>query len=434
MILMDKEQLKYVIKEQERQALPKLVSRPMDIPYDAGKIVSLIGMRRVGKTYLLFQRMQELLALGIDPRLIIYLNFEDDRLAPVRPEDFALITTAHGELYPELHGEQRYYFFDEVQNAPGWERFCRRLYDTEKAAIVVTGSSSQFLAREVATELRGRSLPIEVFPLSFEEFLLFRGIELEPSLPSSEQLAFSELESYLRIGGLPEVVLAEEAVRSLILREYSDLVFYKDLVDRHKLGNPTLMKELLRHCLSAPASLLNVAKLFNDLKSRGLKIGKDSVYRYLDILQEAYIIFLLPVIDRSLRKRSINPKKMHLIDWSIGYAYSPRELVDRGRRLENAVFLHSRRRYPELGYVATPYEVDLVETLEGPRRYINVCWSISSSETRERKVRALKNIMVEGAERILVTHEGLPNSAQCEGLVVVPAWKYLLLTSPRCLT
>jgi predicted AAA+ superfamily ATPase len=422
---MNKEQIKYILRAQEKAAWPTIKRREQSIPYDAGKIISLIGMRRVGKTFLLFQRMQDLLDAGVDRRQLIYLNFEDDRISPIKKEELALIPQAHGELYPELLDTHHYYFFDEVHNAPGWERFCRRIYDTERASIVVTGSSSHFFAREVATELRGRSLPIEVFPLSFKEFVGFRNVPVESHSQASEQRLVAELEAYLKIGGLPEVVLAEDAVRSFILREYADLILYKDLIDRHRLSNPLVMKELLRHCLSSPASLINVAKIFNDLKSRGLKLGKDTLYQYLDYLQDSYLVFLTPIADRSLRKRAINPKRMHSIDWAIGYSYVPEELIDRGRKLENAIFLHERRKQPELGYLLSPHEVDIVDSLEHPQRYINVCWSLGSKDTRDREVQGLVHLGKSNREKILIAHEEARQELVPSEIKVVPAWRYL---------
>jgi predicted AAA+ superfamily ATPase len=423
---MNKEQIKYLLKAQESFPLPKGIARDIGVPFDTGKILSLIGVRRVGKTFLLMQRIQELLSAGVDRRQIIYINFEDDRITPIKGHELDLILQAHGELYPQLQDKKRYYFFDEIQNAPGWERFCRRIYDTEKASIVLTGSSSHFLAKEIATELRGRSIAVEVFPLSFAEFLHFRGIKYEEFSMRSAQRIKAELEIYLQTGGLPEVVLAQEALRPYILKEYTDLIFYKDLLDRYKITNPIVMKEILRFCLSSPASLINAAKIFQDLKSRGLKIAKDTVYRYLDILEESYILFYLPIADRSLRKRSINPKKMHPIDWSLGYSYITEAMLDRGRKLETAIFLHERRKVSDLGFVIKPNEIDLVVSLEHPKKFINVCWSLGSKTTLDRELFPLINLKVPKAEKILIAHEEANKALAPKGIQIVEAWRYLL--------
>jgi len=422
----NKEQIKYLLTEQLQMRMPELLPRRLEIPYGSGKIISLIGIRRVGKTFLLYHRINELLSQQIDRRQIIYLNFEDDRLGLVKSGELDLILKAHYELYPDLQNKPRYYFFDEIQNAKGWERFCRRIYDTENAQIVVTGSSSQFLAKEISTELRGRSLPIEVFPLSFKEFLDFRAFKFEPYSVKSEGQAVAELEQYLEIGGLPEVVLASPQTRPLILKEYIDLMYYRDLLDRHRISNPIVMKELLRFCLSSPASLVNVAKLFQDMKSRGLKVSKNTLYRYLQLLEEAYFVFLLPIHDRSLRKQAINPKKMHPIDWSLGLNYLPGRLLDRGRRLETAVFLHNRRLNSNLSYQHSPTEIDLIDSESRPEKYTNVCWSLQDQTTLRREVAQFDGIKASKASRILVAHEIGNSSKVPSNIEIVEAWRYLL--------
>jgi uncharacterized protein len=185
----------------------------------------------------------------VDRRQMLYLNFEDDRLLPIKSRELDLITQAHAELYAEFAQRKKYIFFDEVQNAPRWETYVRRLHDTEEAQIFLTGSSSHLLAREPATGLRGRSISYEVFPLSFEEFLAFSNLKHETYSRTSESRVAAALTDYLKVGGLPEVVLAAADLRPRILKEYVDLVFYKDLMERYRVSNSTVMRQLLKQCL-----------------------------------------------------------------------------------------------------------------------------------------------------------------------------------------
>jgi predicted AAA+ superfamily ATPase len=160
--------------------LPEAAPRTLQLPLDPAKVITLIGIRRTGKTYILYETMGRLESQGVDRRQIVYLNFEDDRLLPIKTRELDLILQAHAELYPEFATRKKYIFFDEVQNAPRWETYVRRLHDTEEAQIFLTGSSSHRLAREMAAGLRGRSVSYEVFPLSFAEFLAFNGVKHEP--------------------------------------------------------------------------------------------------------------------------------------------------------------------------------------------------------------------------------------------------------------
>lgn len=398
--------------------------RAIEVPLQSGKVIVLVGIRRSGKTFLLLDVIRRLLGSGVDRRQIISLSFEDDRLQPLRARDLDVILQAHAELYPARAAAPRYFLFDEIQNAPGWERFVRRLHDTRAGAVFLTGSSSKLLSREIATGLRGRCLSYEVFPLSFAEYLAFRGLSHEPYSAASEARMAAALDDFLQTGGLPEVVLAEEALRPRILREYVDLVFYRDLVERHGLSNPEILREMLRHCLASPASLLSPHRLYLDLRSRGLAVGKDTLYRYLRYLEEAYLVYLLPVAERSLRKQAMQPKKLHVVDWSLGYPYRPGVLIDRGRRLENAVFLHHRRQREDLAYLGGPQEIDLAVGGADAEMWINTAWSLSDEGAWRRECAAITR---PGGppNRVLIARETAgrtpPPSTQ-----LVEAWRYLL--------
>ena len=183
---MDKETLKYVLAQSTSRPLPPATPRTLKLPLNSRKVVTLVGIRRSGKTYLLYETMRRLEKQGVDRRRILYLNFEDDRLFPIQTGELDLILRAHEELYHEVAAEKKYLFFDEVQDVPAWEKYLRRLHDTEDAHLFVTGSSSHLLSRELATGLRGRSVSYEVFPLSFAEFLSFRRLEHQPYSRASE--------------------------------------------------------------------------------------------------------------------------------------------------------------------------------------------------------------------------------------------------------
>lgn len=424
---MEKETLKYVLAENTVRKLPKAAPRKLQLPLDTGKVVTLVGIRRSGKTYVLYETMRRLEAQGIDRRRMVYLNFEDDRLLPVKTRELDLILRAHDELYPEIAGQKKYLFFDEVQNAPRWETYLRRLHDSAEAQIFVAGSSSHLLARELATGLRGRSISYEVFPLSFAEFLAFNDLKHEPYSPASESRMAAALTDYLNVGGLPEVVLADPALRPRILKEYVDLVFYRDLVERYRVSNPLVLRQLLKHCLGQPASLLSTHKIYNDFRSRGFDLSKNTLYSYLGYLEESYLIFPLPIADRSVRKQAMNPKKLHVVDWALGYPFVAQQTIDAGSKLETAVFLHSRRQREDLGYLAGEREIDLVVNAERPEALINVALSVAQPATWEREIAALEWAADKApkAARMLVVHEGSTRKAPT-GIDVVDAWRHLL--------
>lgn len=422
---MNSDNLKYVVRQSVERKLPQSFPREIKLPVGAGKVVGLAGVRRAGKTFLFFHAMRLLLESGVPRDRMLYLNFEDDRLQPIREGDLDLVLRSFRELYPNSVGEKVYLFLDEVQGAPGWELWARRLYDTENVEIFVTGSSSQLLARDLATALRGRSITLEVFPLSFGEFLKFRSIPVVEADADNESRLRAALVEFLEWGGFPEIVLADAALRHLILEEYTSLMLYRDIVERYGVRNEKLMRELLRHSFRNTASLLNVSKLHRDLSSQGYQVSKNTLFEYLGYLEDAFLLFLLPVQDGSIRKQAHNPKKMHVIDTGLVSAFKAHPMRDLGHRLETAVFLHRRRRTKALFYYADSAEIDLCDA-EG-REFVNTCWDLGNPETLERELRAMQFGLGRwpSAKGRLVYHE-YQAQAVARFDNPMPAWKMLL--------
>jgi predicted AAA+ superfamily ATPase len=235
------------------------------------------------------------------------------------------------------------------------------------------------------------------------------------------------LKDYLDIGGLPEIVLADPSLRPRILKEYVDLVFYKDLVERYNIANPQVLRQLLKHCLGNPASLLNTHKLYNDFRSQGFGLSKDTLYKYLGHLEESYLIFPLAIADRSVRKQAVNPKKLHAIDWALGYPFVPETSIDTGRKLETAVFLHWRRQREDLAYLNAEREIDLVVNAKQPELLINVALSVTNTDSWNREIVALEWAAAKApkARRLLIVHEMSPHKPP-DGIEIIEAWRYLL--------
>jgi predicted AAA+ superfamily ATPase len=336
-----------------------------------------------------------------------------------------LILRCRQELFPETTGRQVFLFLDEVQNVPGWERWVRRVHDTEEADVFVTGSSSKVLFRDLSPALRGRSITLEVFPLSFREFLAFRGIETVAYSAENESLVRSALEEYISWGGFPEVVLAQEPLRPLILNEYASLMLYRDVVERYGVRNEGLMRELLRHAFRNTATLLNVSKLHRDFRSLGFQVSKNTLFEYLAYLEDSFLVFTLPRLAESLRKQAHNPRKLHVIDPGLVAAFKANPGRDVGRRLETAVFLAVRRRRKDLYYHADGGEIDLCDG--GGEIFINSCWNLTDPETRQREARqmALGQKLWPGADGRLLFHEYTPGHTDAEIPGAQPAWRYL---------
>ena len=417
--------LKYVLREFAARPLPTSRPRELSLPFNSGKVIGLSGVRRCGKTFLFFDTIRQLVAGGVDRCRIIYLNFEDDRLQPVQAADLDLVLRCWREVFPQASDGRLYLFLDEVQSAPGWERWVRRVCDTEDASVFVTGSSSRLLTRDLSSAMRGRSVTFEVFPLGFREFLVFRGVQYEAYNARSESRVRAAFEDYLRWGGFPEVVLAEPAMRPLILEEYASVMLHRDLVERNAIRNEALMHAFLRHCFRNTASLFSGSKLHRDFQSQGFEISKNTVFDYARLLEDAGLIFLLPRHEESLRKQARNPKKLHVVDPGLISAFKAGADRDVGHKLETAVFLECRRRAREWHYHAGDSELDLCDAES--RLFINACWNLSDTATAEREATAMAAgaRLLPKAKGVLLYHEHAPDTAQ-RFPTAQPAWRWML--------
>ena len=424
---MNKETLKYVLRQSFEAGPPPTRPRALELPLRTNRIVLLRGIRRSGKTSLFYHTMRRLEAGGVTREQVIYVNLEDDRLYPIRADELDLILQAHAELFPGFQRKPRYLFLDEVQAVEGWERFVRRIYDTERVAVFITGSAPHLLSRQIAPVLRGRSLSYELLPLSFAEALQFRDIRVEPYSKSSDATVISALEDYLRWGGFPEILLAEEPLRRKIIGEYADLLYYRDLLDQFSIRNEHVLHLLLKHCLSQPATLLSPHKLFNDFRSQGITISKNTIYDYVRFLQEAGLLYTTPIYAQSLRKQEQNPKKIYLVDVGLMQAFTAQPDKDLGRKLENLVFLKKRTSAGELFYYAEGHDIDLVHRGDSGMAFTNVCWTLDPPETRRRELASLAAVRERfpKARLELIAHDAGQQSLPAP-IKRLLAWQYLL--------
>jgi uncharacterized protein len=419
---------------QERE-LPRVTPRTLALPGLPGKADVVVGMRRSGKTWFLYQQIAERLAGGVGRERLLYLNFEDERLLPLAASDLSRIPEAFYRRFPSSRDQPCWFSFDEIQNVPGWETFVRRLLDSEKVSLVLTGSSARLLSREIATSLRGRSLSTEILPFSFAESLRHGGVELPTRWPPGARLR-SLLENrfsrYLETGGFPEVQTISADLRIRVLQEYIDVVIFRDVVERQRVDNLPALRALERQLLASPAGRFSISKLFNDLKSQGMKVGKDTLHEYLAHLEDSFLLFTVAVASPSARVRQVHPRKCYPVDPALAAAVSFRSARDLGHLLETAVFLELRRRGKSVGYVATRsgYEVDfLAEDLQGGRELVQVSADLDDPATRRRELRALEEGLEEtGCDRATVVTLREDGGAEVGGrpVRIVPAWRWLL--------
>ncbi|WP_052263398.1 ATP-binding protein [Geobacter pickeringii] len=426
---MKKELLKRIIRDFHLSSLPSLHRRSKDVPLDSGKIVTLVGVRRCGKTSYLFCKIAELLARDVPRTKILYTNFEDERL-DLQADELDLLLQAYRELYPDIRLEECYFFFDEIQNVEGWDVFVRRVYDTVTKNIFITGSNSRFLSSEIATSLRGRTVRYEVFPLSFREFLSFKGIT--PDLYSSRSIALvnHHLTDYLQHGGFPEVVDYDDGLRNRVLQEYFNVMIYRDLLERYQIRNLPALRFFLKRLIASATSQVSVNNIYNELKSAGFKAGKNQLYDFLEACQQIHLTLVLRKHTTSLVERELGEKKVYAIDNGLLKALSYRFSEDMGKFLEQTVFLELRRREKDVWFFKDKAECDfVVKDGFNVTEAIQVTVGLEDEKTRKRELRGLVACCHAcGLKEGLIVTRDTAAFLEADGVkvTVVPLYQWLL--------
>lgn len=425
------DEVKEYLLDFQRKEMPKLINRDLKVT-ESKKIKAIIGPRRAGKTFFMYQKMKELLATETKKEELLYLNFEDPRLVEVTFKEIRDIVKLQWQLFPlvkELH-----IFIDEPQNIKNWETAVRALHD-EGFDIFLSGSSSKLLSEEIATSLRGRTLSYFLLPFSFKEFLRLKSAVFDiPKLSSREKATLLGLfDEYLEFGGFPEVILEKEKENKLrIINEYFNLVIYRDIVERYKIKNVLLIKWLIKSVISSFSKEFSTHKIYLTLKSKGLKLSKNTLYSYLSMLQDALFAFLLPRFDWSIRKRELSINKIYLCDNCFTKTTEISE--EKGRRMENAVFLELERRKSPLTEICywqdvQGKEVDFVIKQGKVKQLIQVCRGIQDIDVKKREISSLLKASRElKCSNLLVVTEDYESEETVKGKKVkfIPLWKWLL--------
>jgi uncharacterized protein len=378
--------------------MPSLTRRDVRIPQIPGKAIAVIGVRRAGKTSFLWQQLADRLAAGRPRESLLLLGLEDDRLAGIGAADLDWALEEHFRRYPELRGAQPLTLcLDEVQVVPGWERFARRVLDTERVELWLSGSSARLLSREVATALRGRGMEALVHPFSFREALRHAGAEppgaVERLVPAERSALDHRLRTYLDAGGFPEAQGLPPRDRAALLSGYVDVVVLRDVIERHAVTNPLALRWLQRQLLANPGGSFSVKKHYDTMRSQGITVGKDTLHDYLAHLEDAFLIRTVAMHSASERQRMVNPRKAYPVDPGLIGLFERSGRAHRGRALETAVLLELERRGYQVSYVRTAkaWEVDFLAHRAGdPSLLIQVCAESHDRETLSRELRALQ--------------------------------------------
>lgn len=415
----------------EEWEMPSLVFRhqPKIEADNLRRILAIVGPRRAGKTYFMYQLIQSLLQdKQYSKEHILFLDFEDYRLGEFTGEDMDELFAA---FYQLVGRHPLFLFFDEIQNLPNWNRVLRTLHNRGQFKIIVSGSNSGLMSNEVATELRGRYEDIFMLPFSFREYLRYRDISYTPgSLRTATRgNILAAFDDYIKHGGFPEVVMAgNETEQRKLLQNYFKTIFYRDILERYNIKARYVLDALMGEVLENYASIFSTARFEKQLKSNGLPGSRRTIANYFHYLTEVFFVIANEKFSYSPRKRIMNPKKAYLTD--TGFAALGRPFSEnRGRIIENIVAIELFRREMEMYYFKDKNECDfIIKQGRRPAHAIQVCWELNNrNEKRELAglVDACRSLGLNSGT-ILTYAQDEEREKDDLKIFVLPVWRWLL--------
>jgi len=429
-----KETIKSLIALKQQEIPITYKPREVELPIDSKKIITVVGVRRCGKSTLMELCIERLLTAGVSTRQIVWIGFDDERFATMQTTDFNAIIEAYMEMFPDIPIKDVYFFFDEIQRIEGWELFVLRLSKHYSKHIFLSGSNADMLSEEMNTALRGWPIEYREYPLSFKEFCWFKDIRTEGRLEQDMARLRMTFDDYLYEGGYPEVVLETSRVmKDKLLQGYFNAMIFRDLMDRYKLSNSERVKYVIKRLMTGITKPASINAIYNDMRSQGRKVTKDDLY---DIAEKTCSIFLLYKVtkfDQSYKKETSALPKYYCVDNGLRQSVLLSGRDDAGILFENAVFLHLLRNLPEgqkICYYMGEKECDFVlQTGIGVTELIQVCWDMKDKDTRDRELEGIREAAtVTGClKRTIVTHAQEEIVHDDLGTIrILPAWKWFL--------
>ncbi len=432
---MDKLYIKAQIAMRQAEFPTDLKKREKQLPVNEGKIVTIPGVRRCGKTSRMETVVNNLLAAGVERERVLWMSFDDERLVRMTSDDLDQIIEAYREMFPDMEMSFVYMFFDEIQLIEGWEYFVMRLYKHYSKNIYISGSNATMLGSELKSVLRGWPEEEETLPLSFKEYCGFKGIKTDSWLESDIAKLRNAFFEYNNEGGFPEVVLTQNPLQKVKrLQTYFDTMLLKDLVEHYGLSNIEVLRYYLKRIMGNLTKPTSIRAIHGDIKSRGLKVSKDDLYDWANYACDIFMFLRVPNYSKSLQKIESSQPKYYCIDNGLRDAVLLPMSGDDGKKLENTVFLHLyRQRTPvdRIFYYQGKGECDfVVQSGMEIKRLIQVTWDMRDEETRRREIKGLvEAAAATGCDNLfIITSDSNEEIKLDNGMVihVLPAWRWLL--------
>ena len=434
--MISKEDIKKVLVEWETREFPEIKERDIKINLSPTEIISLSGVRRSGKTFLLLWIAKNLLQ-NYSKEEILYINFEHELLESIDARDVRKIFEVHSELYNK---SIKYILFDEIQKVKNWKTILRRLYDERKYKIFITGSSYELRPKELPSSLRGRTVNYTIFPLSFKEFLRFKNFEIkerEILLEERKGKLLKYLLEFLKFGSFPDIALKENEFEKIkLISSYFDTILLREIIEKNEIRNVRLLELFIKYVLSISSFYFSATKVENYLKGIGEKCSKATLLDFFDYAEKAFLIFKSEIFSPKVKNRSQYPVKVYCIDNGFINWINPRFNENIGACMENLVATELLRR-KEFSNTEFYYfrdnqgrEVDFVikEGLE-IRQLLQVTYANERDEIEEREIKGLiKASELLGCKDLVCITWDFEGEERVEGRKIkfLPLWKWLL--------
>jgi len=429
-----KETIKQILVENQQRFSPSALPRKVKIDTQLPKIQVVTGPRRAGKSSLLSLTIAGLLQQDkLSWDRICYLALEDERLRSA-PFEADFILQAFQELHPSNPLMKDVLFvFDEIQYLPNWEAFVNRIHQQISKQVILTGSNSRTLHTEVANVLRGRSLAVELLPLSFSEYLEFRNIKFSYYGVEAIQ-SRAAFQDYLVQGGYPETVGMDVSISRNLLQEYFNTTIYRDILDQAYPSSYSYLRYVFHRLASNTGKTTSISKVYNELKSMGYAVSKNSLFDMTRMAEDVYLYKRISRFDASLIRRENSDKKGYFIDNGMLNAIDTGFSANKGALLENLIFWQLYRQYGSIYttdiyyYKDASHECDFVLYREGGQALpIQVCWQMTTQDTYQRELKGLVKACeyTDAATGILLTLEDMDElTIGNKKIKIIPAWKW----------
>ncbi len=424
------------IEDFRELGFPTYVPRHEPLLMAPRMVSTVIGARRVGKSYRVLQAGDEMISGGRidDISRVCHLDFDNPILSGMKANELGLIQNTFLKITPNADTRTPLLFIlDEIHKIEGWENYVIDLSRNTNWQVVVTGSSSKLLRQDIATELRGKAISTSILPLSFKEFMDFKGFRHRKGSTKGQAELRRLFDEYLRWGGYPAIVACDNRIKEALLREYYDTMILKDIIQRHNISKPRQCMQLYGHLLSNIAKPHTLQSAYRYLKGCGYQTSRDSIREYLEWAQDAWLLFIVPILSDSSKEQERNIKKLYAIDWALANKNSLSWDGTDSRAFENTIYLHLKRQFHRVHYYLTRkrrQELDFICIDERgcPAMCVQACMDISDADTLKRELdpliasaayfRTKENFIITYNQEAAFKESGV-------SVMAVPAWKWL---------